>query len=224
MIEETIREITPEERESVPPPARHHHVTPRSPGYRSEAWMLAVAAVVLVGIVVVRGVPTGSVAAGLASATLVPVVLFISAFVKDARFRAAHRPTPFVPPAPRTSVLEDGRVLVKRVQATAVVEIEELEDEGPGYLFDIGGGQVLFLKGLDYPPYDDETPWPNTDFEIIRGYVDGEFVGMAYHGRALPHTRVLRHHEVDAEAVWDDREEVLNMSLDQAVKHIVRPQ
>ncbi|MBB4637875.1 hypothetical protein [Longimicrobium terrae] len=222
MIEETIREITPEERESVAPPAMQRYIGPRSPGYRSESWMLVVAAVVLAGIVVVNGMPSGSHAAGLASAMLVPVALFISAFVRDARFRAAHPPRPFVPPAPRTSVLEDGRVIVKRVQATAVVEIEELEDEGPGYLFDVGGGQVLFLKGLDYDPLDDETPWPNTDFEIIRGLVDGEFVAMAYHGKALPHTRVLRHHEVDAEAVWDEREEVLTMSLDQAVKRILR--
>lgn len=184
--------------------------------------MLVVAAVVLAGIVVVNGMPTGAHAAGLASATLVPIVLFISAYVRDLRFRRTHRPRPFVPPAPRTSVLEDGRVIVKRVHATAVVEIEELEDEGPGYLFDIGGGEVLFLKGLDYGPYDDETPWPNTDFEIVRGLVDGEFVAMAYHGKALPPARVVRHHEVDAEAVWDEREEVLRMSLDQAVKRILR--
>lgn len=223
MITETVREITPEERGLVPPAARQHSLTPRSPGYRTEARMLAVAAVVLAGIVIVRGVPTGSAAAGLASAMLVPIVLFISAFVRDARSRRSHRPRPIVPPAPRTSVLEDGRVIVKRVQATAVVEIEELEDEGPGYLFDVGGGQVLFLKGLDYPPYDDETAWPNSDFEIIRGYVDGEFVGMAYHGAALPPARVIRHHEVDAEAVWDEREEVLQMSLDDAVRSLLRP-
>lgn len=222
MIRETIREITPEEREAVLTPVRYHYLAPRSPGYREEGWMLAVAVVLLAGYVAFRGVPTGSAAAGTVSAMMVPLVLFIAAVVRDARHRARNRPVAPAAPAPRPTVLDDGRVIVKRVHATAVVHVEPVDDEGSGYLFDIGGGQVLFLKGLDYLPDDDQTPWPSTDFEIIRGYVDGEFVGMEYYGKELVPVNSIGYGEFDPEAVCDEREEVLQMSLDEAVRSILR--
>ncbi|HEX8393948.1 MAG TPA: hypothetical protein VF665_16515 [Longimicrobium sp.] len=218
MIQETIRQITAEERDAMPVPLPPRCIAPRSPGFREEAWMLGVGALVLAGIVVIQGVPRGAHAAGLFSASMVPVVLFVRAYVRDLRFRRAHPPVlvPATPPPP--GVREDGRVVVKRVTACAVVEIEEVEDEGRGWLYDLGDGRVLFLKGLDYSPLDDDTPWPNTEFEIVRGLVDREFVAMAYHGRALAPLRVIRRDEYDVQAMWDEREEVIEGTLEEVIR------
>jgi hypothetical protein len=38
----------------------------------------------------------------------------------------------------------------------AVVELEPMEDEGAGYLFDLSDGHVLFLKGQGYEPTEDD--------------------------------------------------------------------
>lgn len=42
-------------------------------------------------------------------------------------------------------VLEEDRVLSRDVTASEVYEIEEFEDEGPGYIFSIGDGKSLLL-------------------------------------------------------------------------------
>jgi hypothetical protein len=37
------------------------------------------------------------------------------------------------------------------VLATDAVTIEEYEDEGAGFIFDVGNGQLFFLNGQQYP-------------------------------------------------------------------------
>ena len=118
--------------------------------------------------------------------------------------------------------LEDGRVAVKRVSAVAVIEIEPLEDEGTGYVFDLGDGRVLFLKGQEYVPTPDGDPWPNTDFELVRTVVHGRFMDLICHGTALPPLRVVRRDDVDPQKGWAAREEVLRMNLDEAVRTVLR--
>lgn len=122
----------------------------------------------------------------------------------------------------RALVLQDGRVTVRRVRATAVVEIEAVEDEGTGYVFDVGGGRVLFIKGPDFYPWDEDEPWPNTEFEIIRAATDGRIMGMHCHGTALPPLRVVPRDDLDPQKAWDEREEVLEMSVDDAVRTVLR--
>jgi hypothetical protein len=119
-------------------------------------------------------------------------------------------------------VLQDGRATVKRVRSTAVVEIEPLEDEGTGYVFDVGEGRVLFIKGPDYFPSEDGMAWPNTEFEIVRAAADGRLLDVHCHGAALAPLRVVPRDEVDPERGWDEREEVLEMSVDDAVRTILR--
>jgi hypothetical protein len=119
-------------------------------------------------------------------------------------------------------VLQDGRVTVKRVHAVAVVQIEPIEDEGTGYLFDLGDGRVLFLKGQDYDVAGDDAPWPNTEFEIVRAVTDGTMLDLRCHGTALPPLRVISRDEVDPRKAWDEREAVLEMSLDDAVRIVLR--
>jgi hypothetical protein len=119
-------------------------------------------------------------------------------------------------------MLQDGRVVVKRVHAVAVVEIEPLEDEGTGYVFDLGDGRGLFLKGDDYFPADEDAVWPSTEFEIVRAAADGRVLDVHCHGAALPPLRVIPGDDVDPQKGWDAREEVLHMSVDEAVRTVLR--
>jgi hypothetical protein len=122
-------------------------------------------------------------------------------------------------------VLEDGRVRVRRVSAVAVVAIEPVGDEGFGCLFDLGDGRVLFLKN-GHLPYlgdgDEDEPWPCTEFELVERVADRGFVKLSCTGSALRPVRVVGTDEYDTDEFWDDRDEVLKMSLDEAVRTIVR--
>ena len=62
------------------------------------------------------------------------------------------------------SALRDGQVREVRVQASAVVEFEEAEDEGACYAFDVGTGTILFIAGQEFYP---SRSFPNTDFSLI---------------------------------------------------------
>lgn len=117
--------------------------------------------------------------------------------------------------------LEDGRVAVKRVRAVAVVQIEPMEDEGTGYLFDLGDGRVLALKGADYSSIDGEAELPSSEFDIVRLNTDRTLLGVYCRGQALTPLRVIDSDEYDPEEWWSEREEVLNMSLDDAVRTVV---
>lgn len=55
-------------------------------------------------------------------------------------------------------VLESGEVRTKSVVASSVIEIVEFEDEGSGYIFDIGDGRSLLLKGQQYCPVEESMP------------------------------------------------------------------
>ena len=121
-----------------------------------------------------------------------------------------------------TRALEDGHVVVKRVRSVAVVEVEPMEDEGAGYFYDLGDGRTLFLKGQDFDgPMDEDDSWPNSDFEIIRTRVGGRWLDLRCHGERLRPLRVVRGDECDPEKAWDEREEVLDMRLNDAVKTIL---
>ena len=60
--------------------------------------------------------------------------------------------------------LRGGQVREVRVQASAVVELEEVEDEGACYAFDVGNGTVVFISGQEFYP---SRTFPNADFSLI---------------------------------------------------------
>jgi hypothetical protein len=62
------------------------------------------------------------------------------------------------------SVLTGGRARALRVSASRVVELEEIEEEGAAFAFQIDPHSILFLHGQQY--YADDT-FPSTDFEIV---------------------------------------------------------
>jgi hypothetical protein len=73
----------------------------------------------------------------------------------------------------------DGTVQVTRIQTDAVVE---LEDEDPGYFFELEPGRFLYLRGQYLYPGNGDLPWPNTEFELVEtggGSVDVFCLGTA---------------------------------------------
>src|SRR3954451_22268844 len=229
MIEDTVREMTAEERASLERALRPQRAPagtrpyPR-PSLHQPALELALCVAAGLVVTAVKG-PGPAVLFGVG--TLVCLYRLGAAYRRYVRFRTLHTDFFARYDAERarqlTRALEDGRVTVRRIRAVAVVEIEPVEDEGIGYLFDLGDRPVLFLKDDFFFFRDDEdTPWPNTEFEIVRRASDGELVDIYRHGTALPPVRILRHDELDAEAAWDHREKVLEMGLDEAVRTVVK--
>jgi hypothetical protein len=76
------------------------------------------------------------------------------------------------------AALEDGQAFVWRVTSHRAVVIEEYEDEGSAYIFDLGDGTSLYLRGQEYYPEHDDAPWPAQQFEIVRTALDGRLVGI----------------------------------------------
>lgn len=228
MIQESVREMTAEERALLEPALRPTPAGDRAPSRRAIAWAaigLAVFAVALAVLLVVRPGGMEPYALLLVGATIASAVRLRFAAVAHGRARtqrawvdayAANNAREIA------RILEDGRVTVRRVRAVAVVELESMEDEGTGYLYDLGDGRTLFLKGQDYEPFDEDAPWPATEFEIVRAAHNGRFVELVARGRALRPLRVVGRGELDPQAAWDEREEVLEMGLDDALKTVLR--
>jgi len=223
MIQEFVREMNAEERAWLQRGIEPSPVTRRmKSGHSRETWVFAAVWVVTLAVIASMG---GANKGGLAIAAAVGVIVlgYRLAFPSGRKapnraFADAHQARNA---AELTRARDDGRVTVKRVSAVAVVEIEPLEDEGTGYVFDLGDGRVLFLKGQHYVP-DDDDPWPNTGFEIVRTVVEDRFMSLTCHGTALSPLRVVPGDDVDPQKGWGEREEVLRMSMDEAVRTVLR--
>jgi hypothetical protein len=70
--------------------------------------------------------------------------------------------------------LRDGQAEELHVTASEVVELEEFEDEGPGFFFDVGDGRLLFMQGQyldDYVSVDESSRDPPAEQAIADGSV-----------------------------------------------------
>jgi hypothetical protein len=77
--------------------------------------------------------------------------------------------------------LEHGGASVCLVTSDRVIVIEEFEDEGSAFIYDLGDGTSFFLRGEDYVPENaDGTagPWPARRFEIVRSAANDLLVGV----------------------------------------------
>ena len=110
--------------------------------------------------------------------------------------------------------LENGRVSIKKVKSNRVIEIEEYEDEGAGYIFDIGNGKILFLKGQRFFPADESMEWPNSEFEIVRTVHGNLWIGIFCYGKGLEPAQVIPTSKCKQDIVWADREDLLNGNVD----------
>ncbi|HEX2202679.1 MAG TPA: hypothetical protein VHG91_05260 [Longimicrobium sp.] len=232
MIEEYVRELTDEERRWLEEAARPSPADRPPPRPSRFAILPAVALAVGAAVFAVLALAAAFVGFGGGREPALAGIFGVVALVWVYRLSTAERT--HVPTrewwrehdarnrAEHAAALADGHAVVKRVRAVAVVEIEPIEDEGTGWIYDLGDGRVLFLKGQDYEPPDEDDAWPNTDFEIVRTRATGRWLDLRCHGAPLRPLRVVRSEELDAQAAWDEREEVLDLGLEDAVKTILR--
>jgi hypothetical protein len=160
-----------------------------------------------------------AVAAGIAS--ILALYLLISSVTAYFHWRRVYRQTVRGEVPKLRAALAEGRVRATTVQASAVVEIEEDEDEGSAYLYDIGEGRVLLLVGQRYAPIDDGMPWPNTEFEIVRTTHD-DWVGIFTSGRLLAPAATIARAACDERELTDDREEVVAGTLEEVTRRVRR--
>jgi len=74
--------------------------------------------------------------------------------------------------------LENGRASVCSITSDRAIVIEDWVYDDPAYIFDLGDGRSLYLRGPEYRPKDDDAPWPARQFEIVRTSPDGLWVGV----------------------------------------------
>jgi hypothetical protein len=63
------------------------------------------------------------------------------------------------------SALDRDQADVVRICSDAVVEFEEIEDEGAAYAFQADENLIVFIVGQEFYP---DARFPNTDFSVIR--------------------------------------------------------
>jgi hypothetical protein len=74
--------------------------------------------------------------------------------------------------------LDNGQACVCRVRSDSVVVVQEDEDEGSAFIFDLGDGSSFYLRGQEYFPELESSPWPARQFEIVRTKVGGLLMGV----------------------------------------------
>lgn len=122
------------------------------------------------------------------------------------------------------AALKEGRVAVRHVTALGVIEIGEGEDEGPGYLFDVGDGKTLFLKGQRYIPAEasDDRHWPNTDFEIVRSATEQLWIGLFCSGKKLEPSAIMESTKCKDDVTWSEREELVQGTPELVFKTLLK--
>jgi hypothetical protein len=110
--------------------------------------------------------------------------------------------------------LKDGRVRVRAFEATAVIEIDQWDDEGGGYLFQVGPDEVLVLRGQIYEWAEEGAAWPNSAFELVRTVHANRWVGIFCSGEALRPLRSVPPKEGEEGVAPADREEVVRGTLE----------
>jgi hypothetical protein len=126
------------------------------------------------------------------------------------------------------AALESGCATVLKVSSNQCVVIEEFEDEGSAYIYDLGDGNSLYLQGQEYCPTPDDAPWPARQFEIVRAARDGRLVGIFCSHEPVEHVRTVLANEMPQDSWLTDEpktESVLRGQPDEVLKTLRnRPQ
>lgn len=88
--------------------------------------------------------------------------------------------------------LQDGQVEVLECRPRAVVALEEFEDEGPGFFFDLGDGQLLFLQGQYLYDLTEKKKFPSTYFTFVRAPHSRSALSIASQGEVLSPLRTIQ--------------------------------
>ena len=154
------------------------------PGGPSGVWMVTLPVVVVVGIL-----------------SLYFAYMIISGHFHWSRYARRFRRKD----APKIqAALEDGLAAVWRVTSDRAIVIEEYEDEGSVYIYDLGDGTSLYLRGQEYFPEDHDAPWPARQFEIVRASLDGRLVGIFTGREPVPQVRTIPMAEMPKSFLFSD--------------------
>jgi hypothetical protein len=118
--------------------------------------------------------------------------------------------------------LDAGWCEETRVVASAVVKLEDVEDFGDAFAFQVGPDEVLFLKGQHLPA---TRRFPTTDFSLLAFFAaEHEEVGLRWvpRGRRLVPQRVLSADEQEGLAAPADGD-VLTGRLETLEAHLRAP-
>lgn len=95
--------------------------------------------------------------------------------------------------------LKDGNVMVLSCQSNAVIEVEEFEDEGPGFFFEIDDGKIMFLQGQYLYDHVDSKRFPNKKFDVVKLPHSGVILDVVCKGDSLAPLRVLEPTAISSE-------------------------
>ena len=227
MITESVRGLTGPERQCLQ--QRIAATCPVS-GLGTTKWALIWAGCLLLlalaaaGLIALRPNPTiGGIGGGIilfaGMICLYALMAVVSGFF---RWRRYHRNfVNDVVPILRKALDED-QVRSKEVTASEVYEIEEFEDEGPGYIFSLGSGKSLLLKGQKYFPEEEGMPWPACQFSLVYSVDGSVWVGLFSTGEELSPSRIIEMAECTDDFVWSEREDILDGEPDAVARGIMK--
>jgi hypothetical protein len=190
-------------------------------------WFIGLVAcgLLAVGLVVHRPGALAGVFAGIpAVAGLICLYALIAVIAGHVRWSRYHKDFTRRTVPQLQAALRAGRVDAKHVTARGVIEIAEVEDESPGYLFDVGDGNTLFLKGQRYVPAQtsDDGRWPNTDFEIVRSPTEHLWIGIFCSGEKLEPSAVIESTKCKDNVTWSEREELVQGTPESVLKTLLK--
>lgn len=81
--------------------------------------------------------------------------------------------------------LDAGEAQVTTYAATAALRLEEFEDEGPGYFFDVGEGKLLFLQSPRLGDLEQEEGFPGREIDVARTAHSGMVLDVRTRGEKL---------------------------------------
>jgi hypothetical protein len=87
--------------------------------------------------------------------------------------------------------LRRNQALETRIQSEEMVKLEEEEDEGACYAFQLSGEHIVFISGQDFYP---SARFPNTDFSLVQIYDENEVLVETFiekHGMKLKPNRKI---------------------------------
>lgn len=119
------------------------------------------------------------------------------------------------------AALQHDRARVTRIQAARVAELEEIEDEGACYAFDVGDGKIVLLTGQQYYPTD---TFPNSDVSIVDVMMaDGRVADVLIRSEGVP-LQPVRRIDAAAKALMELPEDlaVVRGDLDE-IEHLLTP-
>lgn len=88
--------------------------------------------------------------------------------------------------------LKENKVQATHCIVSGVIEVQEFEDEGPGFFLDIGEGRILFIQGQYLYKYVESKRFPNKEFDLIKLPYSNVVLDVICKGDYLVPLRVLK--------------------------------